>query len=664
MDRLLAECDGGATPTAYSEDMSGQEEVQHSLEAMVACTMEDILHRNWCIELVNSQVLLKGIETKGYVIISAARANINQNMCRPVWRDKTLLSKTTWSGGLETMQYYATVSEEGEGAGDFDNIQWLTLDNIGDSDQDHHGRLPGPAGLVGSGRAVGGVVSQVVGVTDSPGAGIQLQRIVSRCKAEFFYVSYGDTELESVESGGKPGASSLGDGVWGEQETAVNAFSFVHHDLNASTNSLQYAMLLDIANNLLLYTEPSIKERTDRYLRMRYQFMLEFANIDEQRKKIIKLQNEVRQTVCQLRQSERDIYMLQHKQTDRKDKLELEQEGIKDKLSNTSEDLDMRIRCYRETQMSASQKNSAIKGEDKQVRLRRRAEIVFSKAVWRLTEIDGQLGIADINISNFLFTRSSMSDDSVENLLEMGYVHVKNLLPNQLYTEVLSPTELRNMPLDRQRTVRVFSKERPRVGGISVRDHFEINIAPLTINITAQFYKRMMNFAFPEKDADHLEDEYEIEKKSKKNKKKLRGASTSFYVAYPEEKDDVEKMKERAEKNKLFIYIKIPEVPIKVSYKGEKEKNQILDVANFHLQVPTLEYHNVTWTWLDLLLAVKSRSRDTLLAQAFKQKFLRKGFKSDETHENSEEEKAKILLGNTPGGGSVRSSKKFFPLKK
>ena len=58
--------------------------------------------------------------------------------------------------------------------------------------------------MVGSGRAVGGVVSQVVGVTDSPGElGIQLQRIVSRCKAEFFYVSYGDTELEGVESGVK-----------------------------------------------------------------------------------------------------------------------------------------------------------------------------------------------------------------------------------------------------------------------------------------------------------------------------------------------------------------------------------------------------------------------------------------------------------------------------
>ena len=45
--------------------------------------------------------------------------------------------------------------------------------------------------------------------------------------------------------------------------------------------------------------------------------------------------------------------------------MEQEQEEIKDKLSGTSEDLDMRIRCYREPQMSASQRNSAIRGEDK-----------------------------------------------------------------------------------------------------------------------------------------------------------------------------------------------------------------------------------------------------------------------------------------------------------
>ena len=59
---------------------------------------------------------------------------------------------------------------------------------------------------------------------------------------------------------------------------------------------------------------------------------------------------------------------------------------------------------------------------------------------------------------------------SVQNLLEMGWVNVRNLLPNQLYENVLTPTELkRDIPVDRQRTVRVYSRERARVGGISVK---------------------------------------------------------------------------------------------------------------------------------------------------------------------------------------------------
>ena len=56
-----------------------------------------------------------------------------------------------------------------------------------------------------------------------------------------------ETELEIVlESGTKYQSikSSLGDdGVWSEQETAVNAFSLVHHDFSASINNLQYTMV-------------------------------------------------------------------------------------------------------------------------------------------------------------------------------------------------------------------------------------------------------------------------------------------------------------------------------------------------------------------------------------------------------------------------------------
>lgn len=149
---------------------------------------------------------------------------------------------------------------------------------------------------------------------------------------------------------------------------------------------------------------------------------------------------------------------------------------------------------------------------------------------------------------------------------------------------------------------RYFSEKTP-VGGISVKAHFEINLVPLTIGITQAFYKRIMAFCFPEKassssSADHHLYGSDNDLMSSKDKKKLKakGLSSSgggsgakpkasFYVESPLNKDDVEEMKVRAQQNKLFVYIKIPEVPICVSYKGEKEKNKILDVANFRLQV-------------------------------------------------------------------------------
>ena len=189
------------------------------------------------------------------------------------------------------------------------------------------------------------------------------------------------------------------------------------------------------------------------------------------------------------------------------------------------------------------------------------------------------------------------------------------------------------------------------------------------------FYKRIMAFCFPEKQ-DHphylsndsgASIDYKLDKKSKAGRNKAKKAN--FYVKTPLNKDDVEEMKARAQQNKLFVYIKIPEVPICVSYKGEKDKKQILDVANFRLQVPTIEYHNMTWTWLDLLLAVKGQIKDSLLSQAIKQKLslkhrvagpsvglvssssAEKNSSNSDSHSTNtsvsadDEEKAKLLLG-------------------
>ena len=59
---------------------------------------------------------------------------------------------------MPSSSYFVIFLSSEQGA-DLDNIMWLTLDNIGEGGEEC--RVPGPAGLVGSGKAVGGVVSKV-----------------------------------------------------------------------------------------------------------------------------------------------------------------------------------------------------------------------------------------------------------------------------------------------------------------------------------------------------------------------------------------------------------------------------------------------------------------------------------------------------------------------
>lgn len=678
LQQLIAEADKKSV--VFSDDLSTQTRDQ-SLQGVAACQEDDVVHKKWLIALVNSQVLLKGCETKGYVIISAAKAEVLQRIHRPAWKDHTLVSKTTWVGSLECMQYYATVSA-GENENIDENIMWLSVENIQEKDSKVIADLPDLPHLVGSGQSVGGVVSETVGGSSTgENPAMQLQRIVSRCNCEFFYVGYGDSSIDPSTLGeAQVPPIPLDEGApWERRERAVDAFTLMHHDLNVSTNSLQYAMLLDIINNLLLYVEPHRKERLDRLQRLRFQLQL-LSRQEDERKPIQQLQNYVRSLVSKLRRLEKETYLLQRALTEephepsllaQMEDLEDAVNECKEHLSAESEELDMMLSCYKERQLSTTQKVATARN-DKPITAVRASEISFKHAKWQLTDSDGQLGIADLILSNFLYTKHSKSDDSVEHLLELGYVSVENLLPNEAYKEVLVPTESPNiMPVDRKRALRVFCREKAPVAGISIMEHFEINVVPITIGLTKKFFNTMLKFCFPERDPDNIEgdqvDMGDIEADTRSlgrasSSSRISGSSkqkkkdSNFYVPI-EHKDDVEKMKERAEKNKLFIYIKIPEVPVRVSYKGNKEKS-LSNVRDLNLLIRMMEYHNVTWTWLDLLLAMKSECRRAIVSQAIKHKLLKMKAVADDSPSPQEEDKARMLLGAKLMPGESKSLKK------
>lgn len=89
----------------------------------------------------------------------------------------------------------------------------------------------------------------------------------------------------------------------------------------------QYAMLLDIINNLLLYVEPRRKEALEKLARMR--FKLQLYSMEDQRKPIQNQQTLLRNTLSKLRRVEKETYL------------------VNKALEETPDDADLRLDLYK-----------------------------------------------------------------------------------------------------------------------------------------------------------------------------------------------------------------------------------------------------------------------------------------------------------------------------
>jgi hypothetical protein len=124
-------------------------------------------------------------------------------------------------------------------------------------------------------------------------------------------------------------------------------------------------MILDIVSNLVLQAQPRKKELDERLQTLRFETQLH--SVDDQRKPILELQNQVRGQVMKLRHLEREIYLGQ-KEVDEYvdsgvvcdarvvDKLRslTQQAGeVKKELYAMSEELNLKLSVYNECQIAA-----------------------------------------------------------------------------------------------------------------------------------------------------------------------------------------------------------------------------------------------------------------------------------------------------------------------
>nr|CAD2181689.1 unnamed protein product [Meloidogyne enterolobii] len=672
---------------AYSEEIA--QNPTDSLNGVGICTMEDVILINWQIDLLNSQLVLKSSEkVGGFMLVTAARASVSQRLHVPVWRRKQLLLKKSWITTLSGMQYFAPLFiAQDDCSLKPTEFRWLNRDIIEEKQMPTDQQQSKVEDFSTTGEAVGGVVVDNSTISVDSSSSIQLQRVASRCSCQLFFCCFSDMlgteELEDLEITIPAANTTKERGSLGVRHCEeVDTFTLKHNILEVCTNSEQYQMCIDILQNLIMFIDPRKTQSEENRRRMWFELLKRPKQ--SVRVSIQKMQSDLRELVSLVRALERQAFFLNKEiQLNSLDpKLELENNQLqtdideyKQRQNLLIDELVMMISCYKEKEVEErAQKfitqlrvgSEEVYGDDEQKPfISRLFEVCFENCIWRLTENDGQISLSEVQIRNFLYTRTARIDNSGDHLLEIGVVKVLNLLPNSKYKETLARLQT-TTSVDVTPAMRVICRELPAVGGISIKEHFEVNIAPMHAQITYRFFEKMMQYFFPGRNIEK-EDQQNLDTSDDQQQQhnqqplsfaqRIRGAvnhsfrSTKTKAAqYAAIRDEIDKMKERSEKNNMFVYIIIPAVPFLVSYKGNKEKN-LEDVDRFNLTFPNCEYHDKNWTWLDLALAIKQRCKRVLLQQFINQKFLRNsrqaGIERFVAEPIDDEEKKRIILGNT-----------------
>uniref|UniRef100_A0A7M5UVQ0 FMP27/BLTP2/Hobbit GFWDK motif-containing RBG unit domain-containing protein n=1 Tax=Clytia hemisphaerica TaxID=252671 RepID=A0A7M5UVQ0_9CNID len=754
----------------------------------------DILQRNWHIEMVNSQVLLHGTETKGSIILTASNATILKRLHCPVYVNMEKLNKVMWTGHFTSLQYFSTTRNFKDLT--VESIPWLTDDIIaGDqspqpqtqstNEDSQNDEIP----LFKTSEATGSIIE----IKKHKGSEViihELQRVIARCECEFQYVNL-DDELDPVAKEYTPN-TPMQKGDLGEKDVSVRtSLRLKHGKLELATSPSQYAVIADICQNLIFYTEPKKREEQDRLEKAK--FKLQLSTGQDLKGDVSQLQRRVRSTLVRLRHYERKLFdyqkhkiemtegnnretPLEHQLQEVEDILYDLQEEInvtKEQLFSDVDELKILINAYTDVEQH-SHTPSPQKGRTS---ILKRIDVVFDDMQWMLTQHDGQLGIATVYVKRFRYNQLTYKDSRSEHSFEVGHFVVKNLLPNEPYREALIPHEIHlRRHLDKTVMLRIYTCVAPAVAGIMVKEHFEINVCPIAVRLTHKLVSNFENFFFDKSSKlpasesqqdsstsfqpgiqDSKDGKMENEAKTapfkvppprppppsrppppktiKENsstsstsiaqqpstqqqqqqstqpsqqhrgsvRRKTSAGSTNIdqdakqrrpsslsltsqqsqqnldpnnpspqgsaatpitpktgslkrvsssishrdVSSFSAADRDVNLMRERASKNQSFIYVKIPEVQVCFSYKGEKDIT-ITDANNFNLCLPTLEYHNRTWTWQDLFQAMKKDYIQTLVPQILKEKLHLKSAGADtkpSLAKVDDSNKAKLLFG-------------------
>lgn len=581
------------------------------------------------------------------------------------------------------------------------------------------------------------------------------KRVVQKTSAMLRYDKYNNLRLkyndevnaEDAADSSDDATESRADNLWVEFPQA-----------RALCNSSQYYAVYVIVLDLLMYSEPLEKTRSERLEKI--MLASDFSDLSGAPEMVQKLQERIRHL-----EEIKMHFQVYSKYLDRRgweERLFLERD-----LAACEDELFFMMKAITTSQRKYEQNadtNALLKWS-----------ISVRDIVWHLMQ-DSNEPLVELQLKEVEYDRTDNSDGSHINLIRVGKVLGLNLLKDATYPEIIAPYqdgERRHREDGSTDMVQVYWHMLEAIAGIPVMDTFEVNLFPMKVQLEREVGKQLFEYIFPgmeddrtktadkknespymlKVDAPEQEDDVDSESftsshsrlntpsvdndsgfatrpgslelrlrptlssnpqperkpislqsgdshsfrlfRSSNSSKSLvkKGshdslrsnnvrpgpvARTSTGLSTKESKethgseakksrfsrrskdqadkhnDDLSKMISRASNYMTFANIKMASVVLCLSYKGRDQRN-FEDVHNFVFKLPTMEWHNKTWSNLDLALALKKAVVKALISHTgaiIGNKFSKHRPNAEQRNKLRELANSSALIAPTPSGAS------------
>ncbi|KAK3368158.1 mitochondrial protein from FMP27-domain-containing protein [Podospora didyma] len=314
------------------------------------------------------------------------------------------------------------------------------------------------------------------------------KRVVQKTSAMLRYDKYNTLRLkyndevntsESTSVSLQDGAESRMDNLWVEFPQA-----------HALCNSSQYYAIYVIVLDLLMYSEPLEKTRSERLEKI--MLASDFSDLRGAPEMVIRLQERVRQL-----EDIKSHFQIHSKHLDKrgwKDKMVLERDltACEDELFFMMKAITTSQRKFDNTVSSALLKWS----------------ITVKEIVWQLIR-DNNEPLVELQLKDVEYDRTDNSDGSHINLIQVGRILGLNLLPDAIYPAMVAPYvegDRSGFDTGSKPMIRVYWNMLEAIAGIPVMDHFEVNLFPLKIQLEREVGKKLFEYIFPGMEGDNPTD--------------------------------------------------------------------------------------------------------------------------------------------------------------